>query len=210
MDQESLATEKKELTLKERFKAFQGEITKISTRQRDLVESQRETYNEYHRLLAEQQELVTLDEGEAAGQLEPKIKALRAKVDNFQKEIEELSVEKIKEAISRHPNSKMHQMAEEIQKEGLEQMDVLQKELEPATSEIEKVKEHYLEVVGKIGNCYRGIVDLYVMVQRAEGVLPQEKRKSKRPSRIPQWIDYEIPEKELSLAYGKRPFIKEV
>jgi hypothetical protein len=205
--QENIYKEAYMATLKENFKQFRGELAKISIRQRDLVEQQRETYNEYHRLLNECQELLALGEDEAAKQLDPKIKTLRANVENFQKEIEELSFERIKEIVSKHPDSKLHQMACAIQEEGLIQIESLGKELDQANNEVKKIQGEYLQAVEKVGCLYRALADVYIMTKKAEEVLPVEKGKAKRPSTMPTWIDFEISEKELSKAYGSKPYI---
>lgn len=65
-------------------------------------------------------------------------------------------------------------------------------------------KEAYLKAVEDAGNSYRSLFDTFLMVRRAEEMLPD--KKAKKPARIPNWSDYEISEKALSKAYGTKPF----
>lgn len=195
----------KQATLKEAFKEFNQELSAISTRHREVQEKQREVYLEYHRTINEREDLLTIGEVEAAGALDQKIKDLRSQVDRFEKEITDLSPERIKQVVIEHPDSKLHIMALAIQTEGLKEIEAKLTEIGTTNDETEKAKQQYLSLVAKAGQQYRGLVDVHAMVRRAEEMLPE--KKNKHLPKILNWTDLEIPEKELSRAFGKKPFI---
>lgn len=194
----------KEASLKERFRTFQGELSGISTRQREYAEQQREVYLNYHRLITERQELLALNDKEAAGKFDKEIQSLKKKLDEYQFKIDELDLEKIKEIISKHPDTKLHQLALSIQEEGVKQMETLQTEINQTNNEISEAKTLYLRAVEKAGKQYRELSDVAVMLKRIEEVLPT-KRAKHLPS-IPDWSAFEISEKELFSAFGRKPF----
>lgn len=175
-------------TIKENFKELQSERGKISIRHNEVMESQRQAYLQYHGLVSEREELLIIGEDEKTRGLDSKIKSLRSQVDKFEKEISDLSPERIKSVVSKHPDSQPHKMALSIQ----------------IHSDVLKAKEAYLKAVESAGNSYRTLFDTFLMVKRAEGMLPE--RKAKKPARIPNWSDFEVSEKELSRSFGSRPF----
>lgn len=103
------------MTIKDSFKELQSELSKINTRHDSVIEEQRKVYLQYHTLISEREELMDIGESDKAKSLDHTIKSLRSQVDKFEKEITDLSPERIREAIKKHPNSKLHEMAISIQ-----------------------------------------------------------------------------------------------
>jgi|SRR3989304_2925241 len=196
-------------TLSEKYKNFQNELSKLVTHRQNLIEEQRQARNEYHGLLTQWQNFKELDMEDKAKALEPRLRALRSKTEGFKIESNEQSLDVVKEKIALTPDNQLHILADEIYQEGIEKMETLKPEIELITNEIEEAKKQYLGKIEKAGNIYRKIWDIYLIAKRVEGCLPPEKRNSggKKPRNIPNWNEFEISEKELFSAYGRKPFV---
>jgi DNA repair exonuclease SbcCD ATPase subunit len=188
--------------LREQFTELQKEISALGSVQSGLKEEQAAIWKAYHRLITERQELLELQENEAAKGLDSKIAALRKKVDLLNEKIEGSSSESINAKIARHPESKLHTMAEAIQASGVKKMEELSRELEAHLIKLEKAKKDYLSFVMVADDLYHRLFDGYFLLQRVEQCLPVEKRKVVKPRRAPEWTFFCM-EDEIKKAYSR-------
>jgi hypothetical protein len=209
MEQENISTVQQEPSLKDLFKSFTGEIAKASNYRRELLEKQKTAHNEYYKTLNECQELVELGEVEKAAEVDIKLKDLRNQIENYRLEVEKMGdLDKLKEIVSRHPDSRLHQQALSIHQEALSSLEIAQGGFNEAVQVVAELKDSYLKGVEKAGSMQRELFDAFIIIKKVEEFLPDDKKlpASKRPNAL-NWTDFEIDEKELCRVFGRKPFI---
>lgn len=190
---------------------FQTALKSIGSKRTDFLIEEAAVWREYNDAIKNFRELQSIGETDAAEQYRPTIARLSERIDLIKSELELIGndADELFSVIAKHPESKLHKLAFEVQQSAIEEITELKNDIPALETELEAAKAEYLRIVEKLGASYRAWAEIYVAGKRAERMLSEDEQSIAplRPRNMPGWASFEISEDEISAAYGTSSYI---